>query len=524
MDPLPPAPGSIDFTEVQPGSFVSGAGGGKPEIQGSATVRFTGAQGLFTVDSLEVFALIKEPDAPARDWESVRTVDGSGPITIAKAEFLVAHVRFACPNDPTTDTFDDTLLVLNADDGTQSSLAIPVHAALPVEGISIEVITPEDDRKFKAGERKNIQFRIFSSFRRRGLKGLIDIIDTAGVPFSCPSAAFIVDLPGTVDVTVPIDCALTAVPGTFDVLLRVGPQDLVAFQAFAFETSMRVIAPVTASLIADFPAPPLFLPAGSSKAFNLVASFSGNATEMDIKIGGDSSRIIITGFEETIPGPGTTTIPIHITAPPDGASDTPVRITFDWRVPSPDGDVSGQLVLNIVIDPASHVYRINEPGGELNLPQSGDVECSHAEVTLSANGTWSFTGSLHDHGTLQGDKFGIAFACNFFKRDAQPTEESDFRSPRVIGTLGAVFGGSRDRNFSVSNTRQFLIDNWHDVLQAGIVVTLQATGSNVFKDIIDAIDKFFDSLTPPDVTIKSPTICLDPDNQPVDCDSGDPGP
>jgi hypothetical protein len=39
MEPPPPAPNRINFTEVQPGSFVVGDGGGKPANQGIANVQ-----------------------------------------------------------------------------------------------------------------------------------------------------------------------------------------------------------------------------------------------------------------------------------------------------------------------------------------------------------------------------------------------------------------------------------------------------------------------------------------------------
>jgi hypothetical protein len=233
------------------------------------------------------------------------------------------------------------------------------------------------------------------------------------------------------------------------------------------------------------------------------------------------SGISTTGVPEIIPGPGTTTLAVTFSAPSDATSSPPLPVTFNWRVPSPDGDVTGTLGLNIVTDPASRVYRINGTGGDLNLARAGDVECSHAEVTISAGGPWSFVGSLHDHGTLQGDKFGIAFACNFFKLNANGTSADGFVSPRVLGTLGAVIGGSRDRNFSVSGGSHFIIENYHVVHQYRISATLQATASNIFKDIVDAIEKFFDGLKPPNVpNVNIVTFCMDPDGEPVDCESG----
>jgi hypothetical protein len=128
------------------------------------------------------------------------------------------------------------------------------------------------------------------------------------------------------------------------------------FEAFAFEIRLRVIAPAVASLTADFPAT-LFLPAGFSRTFNLVTSFSGNATEMDVLVENEApisiSGISTTGVPEIIRGHGTTTLAVTFSAPSEATSTPPLPVTFHWRVPSPDGDVTGTLGLNIVTDPAS---------------------------------------------------------------------------------------------------------------------------------------------------------------------------
>src|ERR1700751_1961616 len=79
----------IDLTDVEPGSFVEGDGGGLLNLSGAVIARIEGTNsGLFSVVGLEGFRLVKEPDAPGRDWESVGSVDGAGPITVGPKEFL----------------------------------------------------------------------------------------------------------------------------------------------------------------------------------------------------------------------------------------------------------------------------------------------------------------------------------------------------------------------------------------------------------------------------------------------------
>jgi hypothetical protein len=531
--PPPPAPGRILFTNVQPGSFTVADGGGKPDSDGPVTVRFSGGGGgLFSVDGLETFALERDPDAPKAglSWQSVASVTGSGPITVHRNLFLVATVRFACPRNPTADTFSDTLTVVNAGTGAPMGLTIPIQASLPVEGVQVTDISPDADHTFQDGQAKNLRFRITSSFRTKTVDGIVgDVTQSPDSPFFSGRASFRLAPLGSQELQVSMQCGSTAPPGVFDVAIRVEPTDTfqTTFQAFAFLTRLHVVAPVVASLTADFPAT-LFLPAGFSRTFHLVAAFSGNATEMDIGVD-NRAPVSITGIRtdgvpEIVRGPGTTTLPVTFTAPKTATTSAPLPVTFGWRVPSPDGDATGTVGLNIVTDPAQRVYRINEPGGDLNLARAGDVECSHAEVMISASGPWTFNGSLHDHGTIQGDKFGIAFGCKFFNRNAVAPAPNGFVSPRILGTLGAVIGGSRDRNFSISGGSPFIIANWHDVLEQGISVTLQATSSNIFKDIVDAIEKFFQSLKPPDIpVINAPTICLDPDGTPVNCETGDGG-
>ena len=169
---------------------------------------------------------------------------------------------------------------------------------------------------------------------------------------------------------------------------------------------------------------------------------------------------------------------------------------------------------------------INVPGG-IQIGRAGDVEISHAKVTLVGDGTWSFSGSLHDHGTLVGDNFALLFCANFTLKGPDGITRG-FCSPSIIGQLGAVFGPSRDFNFAAQGVDPFIQDNWQNIAETGIHVFLHASAAadQPFSDLFGALKKdvqaFLKAISgAPDVQV-SVSGCFDAEGNIVDCDAGPP--
>src|SRR4029077_20198778 len=62
------------------------------------------------------------------------------------------------------------------------------------------------------------------------------------------------------------------------------------------------------------------------------------------------------------------------------------------------GTVGGTLSIPFTIRPVSTTFTAQLPFS------AGDVECTSALVICRSDGTYTFSGSLHDHGALAGDK------------------------------------------------------------------------------------------------------------------------
>jgi hypothetical protein len=67
--PLPPV---VRLTNVEPGDSAVGEAGPILRVVGTATAGLTGDDaGFFRIDGVETLQLVKDPDAPARAWETV---------------------------------------------------------------------------------------------------------------------------------------------------------------------------------------------------------------------------------------------------------------------------------------------------------------------------------------------------------------------------------------------------------------------------------------------------------------------
>jgi hypothetical protein len=182
------------------------------------------------------------------------------------------------------------------------------------------------------------------------------------------------------------------------------------------------------------------------------------------------------------------------------------------------GNLSGSFTLRDFIDHRSITIGINVPGG-IQLGRSADVEVSHATVVLQSNGKWDISGSLHDHGTLVGDNFVLGFTALFTVKGSDGATHG-FAAPLIIGQLGAVFGPSRDFNFSGNGNDLFLRQNWQKISEKGIAVHLHAdaAGGQPFSDLVRAAKKDVEAIFSSNVDVE----CRDTQGNAVPCDSNPP--
>jgi hypothetical protein len=107
--------------------------------------------------------------------------------------------------------------------------------------------------------------------------------------------------------------------------------------------------------------------------------------------------------------------------------------------------------------PQSHTW-------QLSASSAGQVDFNGGSVFFSADGTWSFTGSVHDNSFWYGDTWAYAFAILG-------------RGQTASGTLGAELSGPAvDAVFKLGGKDPWFSQNWAAVVQAGIHFSLRVTG------------------------------------------------
>jgi hypothetical protein len=216
LNPAPPVSNRIQFTDIPPGQSAISGGGGFPKASGQCSVTITGdSDSVFSVDSLETLHLVHDPDLPpgSRNWETFETVNGGGPIQIAPALALDVIVRFACPSNPTKDTYTaSALAVVNG--SPDPILSIPITATVLPEGLGISVA--QGPNTYAPGQTQSFGFLFDSSFRT-DISGSFMLAGPMP-PFSDPSPMSLfpaVPAMGSVTVTMPVKCADNAAAGSY---------------------------------------------------------------------------------------------------------------------------------------------------------------------------------------------------------------------------------------------------------------------------------------------------------------------
>ena len=219
MDRLspPPAPTHIQINNVAPGHSAASDGGGLPKVSGQCSAVIQGdPDGVFSVESLETMALVRDPDVPHSPpaWEFADQVDGAGPISIDAGEALIVTVNFACPALPAKQTYTASAVVVLDGAGQNPVLQIPISATVEREALNISITSAP--ATFVAGQVQSFQFVFASSFRS-DITGFFKL-DSPNPPFSSldPDPMFpAVPAMGSLNVTIPVACAGDAAVGSY---------------------------------------------------------------------------------------------------------------------------------------------------------------------------------------------------------------------------------------------------------------------------------------------------------------------
>jgi len=96
----------------------------------------------------------------------------------------------------------------------------------------------------------------------------------------------------------------------------------------------------------------------------------------------------------------------------------------------------------------------------------GKIDCNGATVIASADGTWSFYGSLHDESFWYGDDYALGFVFGHTSHGAG-----------CVGQLGASISGPPvDGTFRKGGKDPWISQNWASVYDSGVYYKMTVTG------------------------------------------------
>jgi hypothetical protein len=442
------------LTNVAPGDSAADEAGAVLHVVGRATASLTGDDaGLFRIVGMETLRIVKDPDAPKADWETVSEADGAGPVDGGPG--FGVTVSFTCPDPPAKEEFTATaVLTVNAN-GASVTHDFPVTATVLPENLTVRLNAPS----FFLGETKDVTVTVRSTYRR-DISGVLSFsTDHSGV-FSFGKVVNAVTVPrlGSAVETVPVKCSPTAATGDYAMTALFEPDDTAAS---AKDTEdVRVLQHRTANVISSFP-PQLTLFHPSTTFGTLVVSVNSDdpATIFFETIGIPDTVSLTMPQSVTVRETASVPVTINVDSSLAGFSDAFAPITIAWQIPADDfhpEEVKGSLVLSEVSLP---MKVRTMPSG----PLGSDTTSGFATLTIRQDGFVNFQGHAHDSGFFGGEYLVSAWFPEIV--DDQGRTVTFVRHNNIAGTIGG--GDSRDDDWNLSGPsdpamKQFIIDNFKE--------------------------------------------------------------
>jgi hypothetical protein len=426
---------------------------------GTATASLTGDDaGLFRVDGVETLELVKDPDSPARAWETVSETDGPGPVDGGPG--FGVTVGFTCPDPPARETFTATAVLTVSAGGTSVTHDVPVTATVLPEGLTVELDPPG----FFLGEKKDVTVTVRSAYRR-DVAGLLSFSSDHLNAFSFGKLVSAVTVPrlGTASVTVPVRCT-AAVAGDYGLTAVFEPDGTAA--PAADTRTVRVLGHRSATVVSTF-APQLALLHPSKTLGTLMVTVQSDApaTMFFETIG--APETVSLAMPQSVTVNEVATVPVSIDlalSSPGGFTDAFAPITVEWLIPPDDfhpEQVTGSLVLSEVAFPPREKAM---PSGDLGA----DTVSGSATLTIRQDGSVNFQGHAHDSGFFGGQYLVAMWLKDVL--DDQGRTIIFIRQHDIGGTIGG--GDGRDDDWNMDGPgdpvmQQFLFDHWDLVHDSG---------------------------------------------------------
>jgi hypothetical protein len=520
----PPLPHKIQLLNVGLGNQANGTAGAYATADATVTARvINDTTGVFRVTRVETDDVVIDPDGPGGRpvavLEPALQVDGPGPIQVSAEQAIQVFVEFSCPPDPPVGVFQATIVL----DGANITFPVLATANLGTLELFQEL---SGDLVFSPGEALGVAVEVASSLGHdvtvtvkyeADKEPHFTVADGAGITVPRGQAVgFLLDVtcaPGTPTGDYVLPLSLIDGQGT-----RIGGGGLSA-------TVPAPPRPVTVTT--NLPERLELRPATSTDCQITITTDNGpdfvHLRPSDVPPGID---LEISEFDVRFTGKVQLNATINVSPHPPftglGIPDFVPTKLFCWTINDQPNDTSdgtsGDIVFDVRIVPQETTVDLTKDPSQ----SAGDVMVSVAKLTLVSNGGWAFEGQLFDNGTFAGDKFAMTAFSNF--TTTRPDGSVDgFFTPRIIGTLKA----NERRQFRAGPTAagdQFLRDHWQEIFAARVSLTLEAQADlgQLFTDLVNAVEDAVRSIlsSAPDQKINIPTVCVDPDFQPVDCQKG----
>ncbi len=447
--------------------------------------------GIFAVSGLETMALRRDPEAPPGSplqWQTLATVDGSGPISMQGAQALIITVECFLPLTFEQSTLNAAAVVVSEGTDSPVLMQIPVKATVNLTGsITLESSpSPGVTNGILPGDTANLAF-LLSSTLQNLIIGTLSCNSADGSPFSSPGVTVAVPARGQVSVTLPVTCAAGTQPGFYDQI----EFDYTSgnSQGDARVLIRLIVLPGRTVSLTSSVGTSVALAPGITLPCQITGNESGGTTPMtllpgpvpagvDLRLGPLTSLVGGTG------GNNLDAI-LNMTIAVKGGTPVgplPIPVTLNWSVAADDihPALSGTFAIQITALPPEELTFSQQV-----LTPSGTALGGTATLTIRSDGSYTFTTHLRDSG----------FDSYQFQVRAALTTNSGIHlmaqhTGNVSGTLGS---GKRDDDFSESGHNDWIGANWLDAKTATMSLSKSYQDSGIIgagEDALSALMSF----------------------------------
>jgi hypothetical protein len=355
-------PSSIQFKSIDLDSSAEAEGGGlttPQQIQVTAHIEGDDSQ-FFSVSGIETLRIVfRDPEVPHSKptWETLDSVDGAGPISMAGAKALGVTVQFTSPKQPPKTSFSGTAVVVPQDGRSPGIMRIPIQATVGEARIKmLELGFPGGG--ILPGQTVTDEFELSSTINR-DVSGTLECITDPESPFSGTAVNVTVPAFGFARASVNVTCA----PGTPPTTSTILPSAVFAFRssdpaANASETvSLKVLTPRTVSLSTSLPQNLLLLP-NSSTICKITGTDSGGLDDITMSAATVPQGISVNIGQVSeqgnpiVPDPNAArSVEVDVTITVSGQAfpnPAPSPLVLSWSAPADDRHpaVSGTIQFN----------------------------------------------------------------------------------------------------------------------------------------------------------------------------------